>query len=103
MAADAAQSEAELEDNSPSGEELAEGAEEMEAASAPAPVSEVEQAASSEPSASSNQPEPSADTPVDSAGTEAAPEPSAGNIALPAEPHEEIETVPHAEKDQEER
>ena len=109
VAADAAQSAVELEQNSPSGEELAEAAEEMEAA----PEAEVPAAASgevglqagaapTETASPSNGREPDAETPVEDAGTEAALESSAGDH-VPAEPQEEIEAVPHAQENQEGR
>ena len=105
VAADAAQSAVELEQNSPSGEELAEAAEDMESSAEPSqsPALEGEASAPSpadsapEP-ASSNQPESAADLSADS---EAAPHPPAGHPAEPAQPHEENEAVVHAQKDSE--
>jgi segregation and condensation protein B len=109
VAADAAESAAELEQNFSSGEELAEAADRLESSSddTPAPLQdtqfESDRGAASQTTTSSNEPDPSANTPVELAATEAAPEPSAGNTVPPAEPQEEIETVPHAEKDKEGR
>ncbi len=113
VAADAAQSAAELEENSPGGEELAEATEENEGdstqqteAKVPAAAPESINPASINPAAAetpvpSNEPEGAEDTPVETGG--AAPETSAGHEVVPAEPHEEIEAVPHAQENEEKR
>ncbi len=107
VAADAAQSAVELEQNSPSGEELAEAAEDMESSDEPSQSPALEREASApEPADSapapgpSNQPESAADT---SAEPEAAPHSPAGHPVQPAQPHEENEAVVHAQNNEEER
>jgi segregation and condensation protein B len=110
VAADAAQSAVDLVQNSSSGEEMAEAAEELESSvdesqSPQSPVLEGEASAqesveADSESATSNQPESAADT---SAEPEAAPNSLAGHHLAPAQPHEENEAVVHAQKDEEER
>jgi segregation and condensation protein B len=105
VAADAAQSAAELEDNSPSGEELAEAAAatEMDAASADEPDPDGWPESSQHPmeSPTSNEPEPAPDTTAEAAGS--APEPLAAAEHPPAQPHDENEAVLHAQRDKEDR
>jgi hypothetical protein len=97
VAADAAQSEAE---------------EEIEAEPAlsanqdldePALAAESALLTATDASVSSKHQEPALGTPAETAGSEATLETSAVNDVLPAQPHEEIEAVPHAEKEQEKR
>jgi segregation and condensation protein B len=96
VAADAAQSEVE---------------EEIEAAPALSTNQDFDEALAAESSSlaathasvSSNHQEPALGTPVETAGSETTLETSAVKDVLPAQPHEEIEAVPHAEKEQEER
>jgi segregation and condensation protein B len=107
VAADAAETAAELAENSPSGQEMADAATELEGESAEPPaenqvtISESEEAVDSASPAPSHEPESAADSPFEAAG--AAPESSAGNHVPSAEPHQETETVPHAEEDEENR
>ena len=107
VAADAAETAAELAENSPSGQEMADAASELEGESAEPPaenqvtISESEAAVDSPSPAPSHEPESAADSPFEAAG--AAPESSAGNHVPSAEPHQETETVPHAEEDEENR
>ena len=108
VAADAA---AELEENSPSGEELAESAEQFESGSADAashqglsdvaPASNLTTAAES-PS-SSPEPEPAPHAQAEDTGTQAADETLAVTDAPPAQPHEENEAVPDAQEVEQKR
>ena len=111
VAADAAQSAAELEENSPSGEELAEATEQFESGSADAinhesitdvaPASNLITAA--EPPLSSTEPEPAPDAQAEDAGTQAVDETFAVTDAPPAQPHEENEAVPDAQEVEQKR
>ena len=112
VAADAAQSAAELEENTPSGEELAEATEQFESRSADianhdgitevTPASNLTTAAESSPS-SSTAPEPAPDTQDEDAEAHAADETFAVTDAPPAQPHEENEAVPDAQEVEQKR
>jgi len=97
VAADAAQSEAE------EGIEAAPALPVNRELDEPVLTIESSSLAAADASASSNHQEPALGTPVETAGSEATLETSAVNDVLPAQPHEEIEAVPHAEKEQEGR
>jgi segregation and condensation protein B len=102
VAADAAQSEAEEEIEAATALSANQNPDDALAPESGAPVATGSLAAT-DASASSNHQESALGTPVETAGSEAALETSAVNDVLPAQPYEETEAVPHAEKEQEER